>query len=767
MVGNLQLIRNVGTFDSVQGSPQTHLARLSLIYAENGCGKTTTCAILRSLRSGDEVFIRERTRLGAQHAAHVVVECASAAQLAVFQNGTWTRTLPDLVIFDDVFVDQNVYSGMVVSPEHRQNLHEVIVGDRGVTLARQLDSLASRIGEHNAALRLNANAIPEGVRGNLSVDDFCALTNHPDIDNAIQVAERRLAALNSTDAVRTTPAFEVLALPPIDSAVIEALLARSLPNLDAQAIAVMKQHFAHLGDGGEQWVGDGTQRLQNAAQTDRRDSCPYCAQDLRDSTMVDLYRAFFGDAYSALKREIITMLTFYSRSLAGDELATFVQAIQTAETRRRFWSSFCNVPEIVIDVPSLTRMWQVARDVVLEAITAKQFAPHDARAFNEDARGKISAYQELAIEIAAISASLQTANESITQLKADTAVGNAATAANEVARLKATKARCSPAIEPLCTSYVQEKAAKATTEAEKVRVRSQLDAHRAAVFPTYQRSINDYLHRFNAGFSIEGVTPSNPSGRPSSTYHIVINNTRVNLGGDSTAAGTQCFKNTLSGGDRNALALAFFFAALDQDANLANRIIVIDDPCSSLDDHRELTTVQEIRRLVQRVSQVIILSHNKAFLCRIWDHADHRNAAAIEMRAGAVGSIITQWDVNADCITEYDRRHAALRDYRDRRLGNPRDIAEGIRPVLERFLRVACPEHFPPGRLLGPFRGLARQRLAANQPIISANDLQELDDLTEYANRFHHDTNQAWETEVVNETQLHGFVQRTLNFVRR
>jgi len=86
----------------------------------------------------------------------------------------------------------------------------------------------------------------------------------------------------------------------------------------------------------------------------------------------------------------------------------------------------------------------------------------------------------------------------------------------------------------------------------------------------------------------------------------VINNVQVALTADDGPA----FRNTLSSGDRNTLALAFFFASLDQDPQLAQKIVVIDDPMTSLDEHRALTTVQEMRRLVPRVSQVIVLSHS-------------------------------------------------------------------------------------------------------------------------------------------------------------
>jgi hypothetical protein len=50
---------------------------------------------------------------------------------------------------------------------------------------------------------------------------------------------------------------------------------------------------------------------------------------------------------------------------------------------------------------------------------------------------------------------------------------------------------------------------------------------------------------------------------------------------------------------------------------------------------------------------------------------------------------------------------------------------------------------------------------------MNAQDTRELSNLIEFANRFHHDTNPAWETEAINESELHGFVERTLQFARR
>ena len=82
-------------------------------------------------------------------------------------------------------------------------------------------------------------------------------------------------------------------------------------------------------------------------------------------------------------------------------------------------------------------------------------------------------------------------------------------------------------------------------------------------------------------------------------------------------------------------------------------------------------------------------------------------------------------------------------------------------------MRVACPEHYLPGMMLGALLGLCEQRTGGPQEILDAAGTQELRDLVEYANRFHHDTNPAWETAIINDGELQGFVRRTLEFAKR
>jgi wobble nucleotide-excising tRNase len=338
---------------------------------------------------------------------------------------------------------------------------------------------------------------------------------------------------------------------------------------------------------------------------------------------------------------------------------------------------------------------------------------------------------------------------------------------SDLARLRAVQARHSPAIAPQCAEYLNEKAAKTSTERLRDQAKEALSQYRQAVFPLYQTAINDYLRRFNASFRLGNVEAADTRGGPTCNYSVVINETPVAIAGTTTSPGTPSFRTALSSGDRNTLALAFFFASLDRDPALADKIVVIDDPITSLDDHRSLTTVQELRRLVQRTAQVIVLSHSKPFLCRLAEHPDRTIVTAIQVTRDGPGSTLATWDVTQDCITEHDRRHALLREYTVRTNGNGREVARAIRPLIEAFFRVACPEFFPPGTILGTFRGLCDQRLGTPQQILDQQHTQELRELVEYANRFHHDTNPAWETEVINDAELLGFVQRALTFTRR
>jgi wobble nucleotide-excising tRNase len=362
-------------------------------------------------------------------------------------------------------------------------------------------------------------------------------------------------------------------------------------------------------------------------------------------------------------------------------------------------------------------------------------------ALTHETRQSIQDYRACIAEVTALSERFVGANARLELVKEQAAADDLSALRTDLAKLDAQKARFELEVLPHCAAYMTEKSAKTATEALRTQARAALDQYRQQIFPAFEAAINDYLHRFGAPFRLGEVQSVNNRSGSSASYVVVINQQNV----DVTADAGPSFRNTLSAGDRNTLALAFFFASLEQDPDLANKIVLIDDPMTSLDDHRTLRTREEIMSLAARVRQVIVLSHSKPFLCSLWEQADRNSSVALRINRAAVGSEIAVWDVRSDSISEHDKRHERVRGYLQ--VANPareREVAQALRPILESFMRVAYPEQFPPGTLLGPFINICEQRVGGPNGILSAVDIVELKLLLNYANRFHHDSNPAW-----------------------
>lgn len=379
-------------------------------------------------------------------------------------------------------------------------------------------------------------------------------------------------------------------------------------------------------------------------------------------------------------------------------------------------------------------------------------------------------YEEISAGVDAASEALLAANHAIQRVKETVQTGHTNTVQTELNRLRATKARQSPDNVQRCNDYLREKEAKLAAETAKTEAQDQLDAHRATAVPNWETAVNTYLSRLGAGFTITRVQPQPTGGRPSCVYRLLINGHVVQVGPGNLANGSPTFKNTLSSGDRNTLALAFFLASLDRDPNRANRVVILDDPMSSLDKHRRMNTIQELRVLLPTVAQVIVLSHDEHFLFDIYDRVAPRNGGTItntsslHVRRSTSGSTIEEWDINSEKMCRHDRRHELLRQFANG-AGDPLNVAQSIRPHLEQVLRAVYPNEFRSGETLREFRNRARVANQNGNGFLTEPKLTELGHIVDYSNDFHHDTNPAADAVVINDTQLLNFVQRTLRFV--
>ena len=112
MLQRIISIKNVGRFKSCAAHGDVTFRRFTLIFAENGRGKTTLCAILRSLFTNTPALIIGRTTLGSME--HPEVQLLTTNGSVTFRDGVWSAAFPDIAVFDGSYVSENVFAGDVV-----------------------------------------------------------------------------------------------------------------------------------------------------------------------------------------------------------------------------------------------------------------------------------------------------------------------------------------------------------------------------------------------------------------------------------------------------------------------------------------------------------------------------------------------------------------------------------------------------------------------------------------------------------------------------
>src|SRR5438132_1375768 len=107
MLQRIISIKNVGRFRSSAAIGDVTFRRVTLIFAENGRGKTTLCAILRSLATNAPALIIGRRTLGSVDQPEVQLLFGTGN--IMFRDGTWNAAYPDIAVFDGTYVSENVY----------------------------------------------------------------------------------------------------------------------------------------------------------------------------------------------------------------------------------------------------------------------------------------------------------------------------------------------------------------------------------------------------------------------------------------------------------------------------------------------------------------------------------------------------------------------------------------------------------------------------------------------------------------------------------
>lgn len=764
MLKKVLSIKNVGKFVDYSCYGDVELRRLNVIYADNGRGKTTLATILCSVKSGAGSLVEGRRTLGASGAPRVQLLLGNNDEV-LFENGKWDTVLPDLEVFDETFIAENVYSGSCVDHKHKRNLHRFVIGAQGVKLARKVDELDEANRAKTGEIREKENEIRKYILGSLEVSDFVDLSPPP--QGAIAEKEQEIKSLETAEEIAEKNTLSPVTLPSIPWTEIEKLLAESITSVSKDAEQQVQEHIAHcMDENGETWIESGFDYIKG-------ERCPFCGQSLADTELVGAYRAYFDKAYQHLKKEIGEFSSHLQQILYEDALLAVQGKIASNSKLIEFWDDHVQARFPEIEFEAIQEGWQNVRKALEDSFSQKAAAPLERIELSDAWEDAIEAYDSISEKVEKYNEILNKANELVEAKKTEAEAGDLSQIRKELEILRNQQKRHKPDVAELCEEYNELLKEKKALEKQKQETRNALDEYADQIIEGYGSSINEHLRRCGAGFRIAELDRNYIGGKPRTEYCLQIDSELVDLGGEDTPIGEPSFKNTLSSGDKSALAFSLFIARLKQypESDLQDRIIVFDDPASSLDAQRKAYTRHQIIWFAEHCKQVIVLTHNLHLARDIWDNAKHLKPKTLQIiREKGNYSVIETLDIVERTKSEYFKNYDTLSEYLEKGPEDDahlRSVARSIRLLLEGYLRTRFPEEFEAKEWLGDFIRKIREAEKDNSLYsLRPQLLDELSDINSYSKKYHHDQNPNAESELIMDTELQTYAERTLALIR-
>lgn len=755
-------IKNVGKFRNCGAAGDIEFRKLSLIYAENGRGKTTLCAILRSLQSGDPLFITERRTIDGKAGAQV--EALTAEGKLSFDGKAWSSTYGNLVVFDSTYVAENVYSGDFVEHEHKKKLYQVSIGKQGVDLAKKVSDLDGQSRDIASKLQESSRALSKKLPAGTALDQFLALAKDEGVDAKIQEKKQAIEALTDAEAIKAKPGFGKLTCPVLPGGIAD-VLGKTVDGITKDVESTIHAHIgAHgMGKPGEGWLSQGIPYVKNEA-------CPFCGQNIATNDLLQKYRDYFGQAYNGLKAQIAQLRTSFEAALSDKKTATLHTSIIQNQSQVEFWRKYTSVslPELDFDT-TLKPVFESLTATIGPLLQQKGAAPLEVVKLPPETQGAVDTLSTARPKIDAYNQAVDLANAAVEFVKKAVASGNLQVLRKDLAQLQLQKSRHEADMSNACQEHQNLQASKTDVEAKKAEAKRQLDEYTEKILQQYEEGINKLLDRFGAGFRITGTKQQYLGGSPSSTFKLSVNGFPIDLGDSKTPRGTPCFRSTMSAGDRNTLALAFFLVQLIQRPDIGDLTVVFDDPLTSLDRFRQQFTRDQIRAVEKKAKQVIVLSHEPAFLQLIADGFDQAHIRLLYLcRDGVTDTTIKPWDMSTELAPGYHKDIVTLIAYYRGEAEDLRAVVRCIRPVLEGFLRSTYHGSFADKEWLGDMIAHIRDA-AAGSPLDGAKGmLSDIEAINDFTKRYHHDDNSPKQgAEPIQDIELQTLVKLTLQLTNR
>lgn len=689
MITKIEKLKNIGNFEDYTASGDVTLKPFCIVYAENGAGKTTLSRVFHSLSTNDPGVVLRHKRINGTGNPEITINNETPSPF-VFSGSHWNRPCPQVEVFDAHFVANNVYSGFSMNSDHHKGLYKFVIGASGISIINKIDRVKDKISALNDAIAQQVELI-KATANYHNVEQICGWVQKSNVDEEIATKDKELMLAKGQAQIKNQKLPEEIIIPVFtyNYDEIKEVLGLVVEGIGKEFLDQVEEHLKKLSvsglQGSSDWVYKGTKLLPKVG------GCPFCGQDVKAVALVEGYNQYFSKRYIDAANTSVELQKKYSRNNVDNFILQLKMQYRQIETLMKIWANiFTDLPPVpTFDVEGLKLSERYG--LLIAAINAKANNPiapvslGALDAFNDTYVAAIKLCEDVNRYVKDAVAKINEAKSKIRDVE---------DVEKELKVLFIYKARYEQPLKGQCETYMMQCRHLARWKEINTKLQQQQKAASNLLFQQYGQKTNDYLRSvFLTPFEIVNVKDGGFRGgsrRPNLDYTLTFNGTDI-LQDDGMQ--NTSFKNVLSEGDKNTIAFSFFLAKLTSDPDFANKIVIFDDPLTSLDQNRRHATIDQLMMLHSRCQQVIVLSHNLHFLIDLNSRYEVRkqDKKVLMILKGATNATLQPFELKREWMDKFKRGVMDMEDFVNNPHPNKQEAAvNAIRLTLELMLKLKC-----------------------------------------------------------------------------
>jgi len=706
MIKQLKSINNIGSFREFPNGGAIQFEKLTFIYGLNTRGKSTLTDILTSLKENDPSLIVSRKSIPTvatnQSVSISVKPLGSTNEIyCIFSNTAWSQVHSnnDLHIFGSDFIHKNLFTGLSIERQNKENFTRFILGQQGVHLATQIAEDKRILKQKKSNV---SNLLPPYLR-EMQEQDYAPFLNTDPNSINIEDTRQHLSQLEQRlrqEQQRLHRPTEILSIEDISqfTATItnvqelinqtNDLLERAFNEISSVAIAKLQSHIENnfeITENAEQWIKEGLDTRKSNSE-----NCSFCGQSLETAAdLINAYHSYFNEAYRNYISDIFNTI----ESLKNQWMALNFNSLIAVTAKQALilqYTQLINTDGFTALVTRLNELIESSNEIILNG-ESDQLSQQVNQAFDNKVRKPHEIVQTIDFSsflrnhanyqrnLTEISETIDRIREVIRLFKEP--YRDSTQLRTRISELQSeieNKKRAIARVEQndACLSYQSEQQEITSIEARITANEHALSANQNQYLDRFYTRIDFHFKQFGSeNFTLERGT-DNRGHQPVYFLKVKFKGVEIN---DSNI--TKVFSES----DKRALALSLFWARMDflsQDEK-QRAIIVLDDPVTSFDDNRIIKSIHRIKETLQSVSQIIILTHYSHFIRNYLERGmnDEITPSFIQIQQNNNTSFLDSITNKQFVENSYEKVYSKIMSFINRETTD--DIRSDLRPFLE------------------------------------------------------------------------------------